>query len=213
MAIPADLEKLNIQFWLNTSHAYDLTTRNGCGQYTEAWVLYAKGHGYPKCENLRKNPGQTQYRGHAIDAFLYTDGEGNPQGLYQAIDIIGGAEGENPKINWGVDIPRYTDSDIWHEPTSNNMVPWVAYDEQGFGLLKTQLDWDYSRRPQGPDYDVSVWAARVFHSQYMGPAAKPLGFVESMKKHRPEWCAALQVPVDNHWCVKECKIGNHVIVG
>jgi hypothetical protein len=79
------------------------------------------------------------------------------------------------------------------------MVPWVPYDENSFQTLKKQLAYDYGRRPQQADFDVTVWAARVFHSQYFGPEGKPLGFDIAMRKHRPEWCAALGVPVDDHW--------------
>jgi hypothetical protein len=84
------------------------------------------------------------------------------------------------------------------EPASapvDDMVPWVGYDENGFNELKRQLAYDYARRPQGADFDVSVWAARVFHSAYMGPEKTPLGLVAAVDRHQVEWCAALGVSV------------------
>ena len=33
----------------------------------------------------------------------------------------------------------------------------------------------------------------------MGPDKKPLGLDAAIKRHRPEWCAALGIPVDNYW--------------
>lgn len=75
------------------------------------------------------------------------------------------------------------------------MVPWVGYDEGSFQELKRQLAYDYARRPQGADWDVTVWAARVLHSATMGPERVPLGQVAALAKHRPEWCGALGVAV------------------
>lgn len=202
--IPTQLEELHRTFWNNFNSQFNLSTNEGCGKYTEGWVKYAQNHGFSKVGHLKKNPSQTQYNGHAVDAFLYADGTDNDEGLFQAVDLIGGAEGPNPTINWGVDIPRYTIKDWLKEPSSGGnqpipqTVPWVAYDENSFQRLKNMLSYDYARRPQMADFDVSVWSARVFHSAYMGPERIPLGLDAAINKHRPEWCAALGVPVDNY---------------
>lgn len=203
MAIPDDLEVFNKEFWNQYAARYDMTTQQGCGEYTEAWVESAKEM-FPKVENLKKNPGQTQYNGHAIDAFLYAEPFSETNHLYQAVDIIAAAESTDPanppKVNWGEDEPRYTAADIWHGDTGNgstgDSVPWMPYDENSFQSLKSILAYDYGRRPQAADFDVSVWAARVFHSAYMGPNKQPLGLQAAIAKHRPEWCEALGVPLD-----------------
>lgn len=207
--IPTQLKSLHETHWNTFAFNYNLTNNEGCGLYTEHWVKFAQNNGYTKVGHLKKNPGQTQYNGHANDAFLYADGQDNPNELYQAVDIIGAAESTDPnnppRINWGIDIPRYTDSDWLSDPNSGGgtnpiqTVPWVGYNEQGFQRLKNQLAYDYGRRPQNADFDVTVWAARVFHSQYMGPLGVPLGEEVAIRKHRPEWCAALGISVDNHW--------------
>lgn len=211
MAIPTQLEQLHRGHWGLFSVNFDLTTNEGCGLYTEHWVRYAQSFGYSKVGHLKKNPGQTQYNGHANDAFLYREAASVENPLYQAVDIIAAAESTDPnnppRINWGVDIPRYKDSDWLSEPNGgsqpnlnpNPTVPWSGYNENDSKTLRQQLAYDYGRRPQAADFDVVVWAARVFHSQYMGPDGKPLGFEGAMKKHRPEWCSALGIPVDNHW--------------
>lgn len=194
-------------FFDTQSKNFNLTTNEGCGLYTEALVKHLRNMGHVKVGHLKKNPGQTQYNGHANDAFLYR--EEDPT-LYRAVDIIGAAESTDPnnppRKNFGIDEPRYTDEYWMATPntggggsTTPNMVPWVAYNEQGYERLKQQLAYDYGRRPQGADFDVTVWAARVFHSQYFGPSGVPLGFDEALKKHRPEWCGALGVPVDDTW--------------
>lgn len=202
--IPTQLEQLHRDFWTTFHSQFNLSTNEGCGLYTESWVKYAQNRGWPKVQNLKKNPGQTQYNGHANDAFLYTDGVGNEGGLYAAVDLIAGAEGPSPSINWGVDIPRYKDSDVWSGgviPVPAKTVPWLPYDENSFQRLKKMLKHDYDRRPQGPDYDVSVWAGRYFHNCYMGPEGTPLGEQKALEKIKPELCSALGIPVDNYYGV------------
>lgn len=201
-----EIKPLCDQFFHDRANEFDLTVNEGCGLYTEALVEYLRREGYDKVGHLKKNPGQTQYNGHANDAFLYR--EGDPI-LYRAVDIIGAAEStdpENPpKPNFGIDQPRYGEKDWMTEPNSEpapqpDVVPWVPYDEASFNdRVQKQLSYDYSRRPQLADFKVSVWSARVFHSAYMGPEKKPLGFDQALRKHRPEWCDALGVKVDEVW--------------
>jgi hypothetical protein len=205
--IPTELEEIHQNFWDNHHSEYNMTTNEGCGKYTEAWVRYAQNNGYVKVGHLKKNAGQTQYNGHANDAFLYADGEGNLEGLYQAVDIIGAAESTDPnnppRVNWGVDIPRYKDSDWLKEPGSSvppntNVVPWVPYNEQGFERCKKMIKHDYERRPQGPDYDVSVWSARFFHNHYMGPDRVPMTEDAALSRVKGELCKALRIPNDGY---------------
>src|SRR4029450_512063 len=102
MAVPSALHTLCQTFWDLASENYNLSTESGCGEYTEAWVTYAKVNGYPQVENLKKNPGQTQYNTHAIDAFLWAVPASATNNLYQAVDIIAGAGGSNPSFGWMV---------------------------------------------------------------------------------------------------------------
>ncbi len=203
MIPPNELKDLHATFWSNFSNQFDLKTNEGCGKYTEAWVIYARNHGWSKVGHLKKSGSQTQYNGHANDAFLYN--EPDPT-LLRAVDIIGNAESTDPNrppsIGWIIDEPRYTINDWLAEPNTNpnpNMVPWVGYNEQGFQRLKNTLAHDYARRPQGADFDVSVWAARVFHSQYFGPNGIPLGEEAALHKHKPEWCHELGISVDDYY--------------
>lgn len=183
------------------AHEFNLTVNSGCGTYTEALVRHLQALGYSKVGHLKKSPGQTQYNGHANDAILYR--EGDPS-LYRAVDLIGAAESTDllnpPRKNFGIDEPRYTDEFWLASPASggtspSNMVPWVAYDENGFQELKRELAYDYARRPQGADFDVSVWAARTFHNAFMGPDKTPLGMSAGISRARNEWCASLGVAV------------------
>lgn len=193
------------------SGQFDLSENEGCGLYTEALVAYLRNQGYSKVGHLKKYGSATQYNGHANDAFLYR--EGDPT-LYRAVDVIGAAEspppyppeGTNPRPskNFGIDEPRYKDED-WmatpNAPTPVDVVPYAPYQGDASNAeLKRTLAYDYARRPQGADFDVSVWAFRVQHSAVMGPlppsqGGKPLGMSAAVTKHRPEWCEALHVPV------------------
>lgn len=212
MAIPGELKTLADQFFTAHAHEYNLAENDGCGLYTEAFVRHAQNIGYPLVGHLKKNPGQTQYNGHANDAFLYREAASSIEPLYQAVDIIARAEakppyGPNnqpPGLNFGIDIPRYTDADWLAEPNgeggeNDHLVPWAAYNEQGFQRLKNMLSHDYSRRPQGADFDVSVWAGRYFHNCYMGPEGIPLGEDAALKRVKPELCAELHIPMDNYY--------------
>lgn len=135
------------------------------------------------------------------------------------LDVIGGAGGPNPQPQWAVVTnPSAPVKAAWVypgevvvepgepiEPCPNpelhtmKLVPYVNYDENGFQRLKKMLAHDYSRRPQGPDFDVSVWAGRYFHNCYMGPEGTPLGEDAALKRIKPELCAALGIPVDNYY--------------
>ena len=76
---------------------WDLSTQEGCGQFTEAVVnaLPAEwGH-------VGKNPGQTQYNKHAVDAVMYKSSEPLNNGKYfQVVDIIVSAESADAKPGW-----------------------------------------------------------------------------------------------------------------
>lgn len=208
MNIPFSLKILSDKFFLDHGHKYDMAHADECGEYMEAFVVHAKTIGYSDVKHLKKNPGQTQYNGHAIDAFLYTVPE-LPSGLFRACDIINSAEAKPPygphnpapSAGWSPDIPRYTMADIWipgSVPTPKT-VPWVAYDENGFQRLKKMLAHDYARRPQGADFDVSIWAGRYFHNCYMGPDGIPLGEQKALEKIKPELCSALSISNDGYY--------------
>lgn len=192
--IPVELEQLHRTHWNTFSANYNLSHKDGCGQYTEHWVTFANSNGYPLVKNLKKNPGQTQYNGHAIDAFLYADGAGNPEGKYAAVDIIGGAEGPNPVINWGVDIPRYTSADIWNGSTPQPGFP--SYESLGGDALCRELvgiplTADYAQAGKPLNDGSVVWTNRtVYDALYFCIVDKleaRSAYTKSANKHRPEW--------------------------
>lgn len=189
-------------FFDNNARDYDLTHNEGCGKYTEALIKHLQFLGYYKVGHLKKNPGQTQWNGHANDAFLYR--EGDPE-LYRAVDIIGAAESTDPnnppRKNFGIDEPRYNDEDWMAEPGGENgdsggvkTVPYKAYEGDAYwhDVVGKVLYSDYIRAGRtGLDSMSSVWTARTIHDIKM----EGLTPEESVAKHRAEWCAGLGIPV------------------
>lgn len=98
---------------------FDLSTKVGCGRFTEACAVSLHTRD-PRWGHLRKNPGQINYNGHAVDAVLYLD---DVPGQSQAIDIIVKAEVSGAYPEWQPDIPRYSQGD-WLRPT---VVPSVVH--------------------------------------------------------------------------------------
>jgi hypothetical protein len=77
--------------------AWDLTTHDGGGEFTNAVVHALPG----EWGHFTKNPGQTQYDGHAVDAIAYK----SPTPLYngkwvQAVDIIASVGTADAKPHW-----------------------------------------------------------------------------------------------------------------
>jgi len=207
--IPVELKALCNDFYDNNAHRFDLTELNGCGEYMLELVPFCQQNGFPKVGFLKKSSGQTNYKLISHDNFLYNEPFSSENPKLQAVDVIANAESKPPYTPshqppgkaFGVDEPRYTEADWLEEFEDNggdmpgNTVPWVGYNEGSFQELKRQLAYDYARRPQGADFDVSVWSARVFHSAYMGPERIPLGLPAAIDKHTPEWCGALGVAI------------------
>lgn len=96
-----------------TSGSWSFTTIEGYGLFTEACVSALHGVD-ARWGHLRKNPGQTQYNGHAANAALYLS---DAPGQSQAVDFIRLElpPPPTPTLRWLVDEPRYSASD-WFAP-------------------------------------------------------------------------------------------------
>lgn len=183
-------------------HKYDFHTIEGCGRYTEDCLRECLRPVDDNWGLLKYNGNGTKYNGHRIDSVLYRIPEPGQNSLLTSVDIIKDAETNHASSGWSKDQPRYTLDDwIPHPqapPSHIKVVPWVGYNENGFNRLKKMLIHDYARRPQGPDFDVSVWAARCFHNQYMGPEGIPLGELGALQRVKKELCESLGIPNDNY---------------
>jgi hypothetical protein len=76
---------------------WDLSTKEGCGKFTEAVVNALPS----EWGHIVKTGGQTQYAGHAIDAVMYKSPTALNNGKYfQVVDIIASAESTEAKPAW-----------------------------------------------------------------------------------------------------------------
>jgi len=188
---------------------YNFVRKEDCGKFTEDFLeLLRESAGNEDFYHLRKYGSATQYNKHAIDVLAYDNREHkkDDETDIMEVDILGSAESVNANPTWQVRNTPYQEKDLMDLDEIGNgavtdMVIYQPYQgDSSNSELKRILSFDYSRRPQGADWDVSVWAFRVQHSALMGPVSpssggRPLGLVAAIEKHRIEWCQALGVPV------------------
>lgn len=199
--IPNQLRQVTDKFFIDNKHRFDFSHADGCGKYMEALIPYLQKNGFEEAGFLRKYGTQTQYNGHAVDALLWKTDSIN---LLQSVDVVKDAESNHASAGFSVDEPRYQHKDWLQSPMTDtygppeNKVPYVPYNENGFQRLKRMLIHDYGRKPQGADFDVSVWAGRYFHNCYMGPNGHPLGEQGALERIKPELCESLKISNDGY---------------
>lgn len=91
---------------------YDLSTKEGCGEYTEACCLELFIKHARLWAHIRKEPAQNQWAGHAVDAIqLFVKAGGTDPGIY---DIIWSTESPEAKPAWSYKGPP--DPNLWMSP-------------------------------------------------------------------------------------------------
>lgn len=92
---------------------FDLTTKEGCGKFTEACCTNLHEYHHTAWGHVRKNPGQNQYNGHAVDAvmLLIDDLDGTKAGIY---DIIVSSESSSAKPAFNYAGP--SNPSLWYYP-------------------------------------------------------------------------------------------------
>lgn len=65
---PMPADPWGIIQWVYANGSYDLRTKQGCGEFTEACALALYQNLLPLWGHVKKNPGQNQWDGHAVDA-------------------------------------------------------------------------------------------------------------------------------------------------
>lgn len=124
---------------LFATDAFNLTTKDGCGIFTDACARMLKAKDV-RFGHLIKKPGQNQYDGHAVDAVLYLS---DTPGQSVAVDLISASETPEAKPSWGLDIPRYSASD-WRDP-GPQPASKVQRPALPFMLGMTAFDWGTHR--------------------------------------------------------------------
>jgi hypothetical protein len=91
---------------------YDLSTKEGCGVYTEDCCSALFTDHWYTWGHILKDPAQNQYNGHAVDALqLLTPAGGTEAGIY---DIIWSTESPEAKPAWSYKGPP--DLNLWYPP-------------------------------------------------------------------------------------------------
>lgn len=104
MSVPNHFDTVQQVFNAGT---WDLESTTGCGLFTEA-VVRALRQRDARWHHLKKNPGQNNYDGHAVDNGLYVV---DAPALSIAVDFVRGSAEAGATIAWTPDDPRYTAAD------------------------------------------------------------------------------------------------------
>ena len=92
--------------------SYDLSTKEGCGRYTEACVEALHAQQSAAWGHIRKTPSQNHWQGHAVDAVLLLVAIGDTaQGCY---DIIWSTESPEAKPLWTYKGADPNAATIWY---------------------------------------------------------------------------------------------------
>ena len=122
------------------------------------------------------------------------------------IDVVAGAGGSNPQPSWqvtnttGAWIDPRTKNTYYNYGTGGGNPPkpipppapkYPPYPGDAAGNAVGQILFsDYERAGQAPNPGMGTWFNRVMYDALTG-----MGYEESVKKHRVEWCSALGIPV------------------
>ena len=91
---------------------FDLSTKEGCGLYTEACCTALHEQQSPLWGHIRKEPAQNQYNGHAVDAIQLLAKAGHTDaGIY---DIVWSTESPEAEPAWSFKGPP--DPNLWYYP-------------------------------------------------------------------------------------------------
>lgn len=93
----------------------DLSTHDGCGKFTEDCAKALHENNNQWWGHIKKNPGQNQYNGHAVDAIMLATGEGS--GIY---DIIHDSVSPNASPAYNYKGPA--DLELWYYPADGQVV-------------------------------------------------------------------------------------------
>lgn len=98
--------------WVYATGSFDLETKSGCGQFTEACVKVLHVNNSVQWGLIKKFGAQNQYNGHAVDAvMLLNTAKGTPAGIY---DII--FSSESPEAEPAFNFSGPPDVNLWYYP-------------------------------------------------------------------------------------------------
>lgn len=109
---PFPMEPETIIKAIHSTGNYDLSTKEGCGKYTEACVIALHMGHSSVWGHIRKFGAQNQWNGHAVDAIMLLNGVGDTKaGIY---DIIFNSESSGAKPSF--QFKGGPNPDLWYYP-------------------------------------------------------------------------------------------------
>jgi len=202
-----------VDFWNANASRFNFASKEDCGKFTEEFLVYlideTNEHHYA---HLKKSGSQTQYNGHAIDVIAFDNRSYDDGTDIMEVDIIGAAESYDASPTWQVRETQYTEDDLL-QPSDlpdggskppDEVAPFPGYEELGGDALCTELigipmQADYETAKQPMNAGSSVWVNRTVYDAIAWVVTKGLpprlAYQKSAEKRRPEWQAALGLPV------------------
>jgi len=99
---------------VQTDNNFNLASPIGCGMFTEAGCKALHEHHHPSWGHIRKNPGQNQFNGHAVDAIqLLVNTMDTSAGIY---DIITNSESQDAEVAFNFSGPP--NPELWYYPAA-----------------------------------------------------------------------------------------------
>jgi hypothetical protein len=108
---------LDVINWVHSTGNYDLSTKEGCGLFTEECCRWLHDKNSPMWGHIAKTGGQNQYNGHAVDAImLMATAWGVQAGGY---DIV--HDSVSPNASPAFNYAGVADGNLWYYPPAARM--------------------------------------------------------------------------------------------
>jgi hypothetical protein len=105
-------DPLSIILEVEARHQFDLTTKEGCGKFTEACCTELHNRHSNDWGHVRKEPSQNQWNGHGVDAIMLARATPNtPAAIY---DII--VNSEAPGAHAAMNFSSSVNLALWYYP-------------------------------------------------------------------------------------------------
>lgn len=167
--------------------SFDLSTREGCGAFTEACALALHALN-AEFGHLQKQPEQNQWNGHALDAVLY-------KATGQTVDLILSAPSPASVPQWSVHEDDDYPPALWIDPTDLAPVDDRPYDEAkavafGLGCNDAMTAWELAHPgkmfPRDPGM-IAVHAQRAAFDYYTGLLPWDASLATHLNDYRAEY--------------------------
>lgn len=107
-----DIEPIDIINKVNADNDFDLTTKEGCGLFTEECCRQLHNIHSTSWGHVKKTGAQNQYNGHAVDAIMLKNSMPNCDKAIYDIIVNSEAPGATPALNFSSNV----NESLWYYP-------------------------------------------------------------------------------------------------